>query len=100
MNGDGYVPPSDEREAALGRFSRGCWSPRCAWPMGIAMISDALADWAHKLVDPEFFPPGMPRNNGYVESFYSRKRDEFLNMNPTDSQSDRIGSRGQVSRIE
>ena len=29
----------------------------------------------------QLFPPGEPWKNGYVESFYSRRRDEFLNIN-------------------
>ena len=27
-----------------------------------------------------FIPPGEPWKNGYVESFHSRQRDEFLNI--------------------
>jgi len=48
---------------------------------GPEMISNALADWAHDVVDLVFIPPGEPWNNGYVESFHSRQRDEFLNIN-------------------
>ena len=41
----------------------------------------ALTTWAEGIVDIAFIPPGEPWRNGYVDSFHSRERDEFLNIN-------------------
>lgn len=48
---------------------------------GPEMICNALAAWADQVVGLVFIPPGEPWKNGYVESFHSRQRDEFLNIN-------------------
>lgn len=40
-----------------------------------------MADWADAQVGLHFIPPGEPWPNGYVESFNSRIRDEWLNIN-------------------
>ena len=40
----------------------------------------AVAEWAHDVVGLASLPPGEPWKNGYVESFHSRQRDEFLNI--------------------
>ena len=45
------------------------------------MASNAIADWANDVVGLGFIPPGEPWKNCYVESFHSRQRDEFLNIN-------------------
>ena len=44
-------------------------------------VSDTLAGWAHSRAGLLFIPPGTPWNNGYVESFNARLRDECLNIN-------------------
>ena len=48
---------------------------------GPELTCRALAKWAEGIVDLAFIPPGEPWKNGYVESFHSRQRDEFLNIN-------------------
>ncbi|TDS82077.1 transposase InsO family protein [Nesterenkonia aurantiaca] len=48
---------------------------------GPEFISDAMADWASTRTGLFYIPPGTPWNNGYVESFNSRLRDECLNIN-------------------
>jgi putative transposase len=48
---------------------------------GPELTCRALAQWAAGVVDLAFIPPGEPWKNGYVESFHSRQRDEFLNIN-------------------
>jgi transposase InsO family protein len=48
---------------------------------GPELVSDALARWADGHTGLLFIPPGTPWNNGYVESFNSRLRDECLNIN-------------------
>ncbi len=48
---------------------------------GPEFVSAALSDWAAGHAGLVFIPPGTPWNNGYVESFNSRLRDECLNIN-------------------
>ena len=48
---------------------------------GPEFISDAMAGWAGTRTGLSYIPPGSPWNNGYVESFNSRLRDECLNIN-------------------
>ena len=44
-------------------------------------ISVTLANWAEENnVELEFFKPGKPTQNSYVERFNRRYRDEILNM--------------------
>jgi transposase InsO family protein len=47
---------------------------------GPEFIAQALREWLHRLsVKPLFIEPGSPWENGYVESFNSKMRDELLN---------------------
>lgn len=47
---------------------------------GSEFIANALRDWLDRLsVKPLFIEPGSPWENGYVESFNSKMRDELLN---------------------
>ena len=48
---------------------------------GPEFVCDAIADWAKNRIGLAFIPPGTPWNNGYVESFHARQRDECLNIN-------------------
>lgn len=48
---------------------------------GPELTCQAIAQWAGVIVGLVFIPPGEPWYNGYVESFHSRQRDEFLNIN-------------------
>lgn len=47
---------------------------------GPEFIAQALREWLNRLsVKPLFIEPGSPWENGYVESFNSKMRDELLN---------------------
>jgi transposase InsO family protein len=47
---------------------------------GPEFVSEAVQKWLRKTgVDTLYIAPGSPWENGYVESFNSRLRDEFLN---------------------
>ncbi len=47
---------------------------------GPEFVSEAVQKWLRKAgVDTLYIAPGSPWENGYVESFNSRLRDEFLN---------------------
>ena len=47
---------------------------------GSEFIAQALREWLNKLsVKPLFIEPGSPWENGYVESFNGKMRDELLN---------------------
>jgi len=47
---------------------------------GPEFIADKLRDWFTTLdVEPLFIEPGSPWENGYIESFNGRMRDQFLN---------------------
>lgn len=47
---------------------------------GSEFIAEELRDWLNKLdVKPLYIEPGSPWENGFVESFHSRFRDELLN---------------------
>jgi transposase InsO family protein len=47
---------------------------------GPEFIANALRDWLNQLsVKPLFIEPGSPWENGYVESFNGKMRDELLN---------------------
>jgi putative transposase len=48
---------------------------------GPELACAAMADWAGERTGLAFIPPGQPWRNGYVESFNSRIRDEYLNIN-------------------
>ena len=48
---------------------------------GTEFTSRALEDWAwHRGVKLDFIHPGKPMENGYIESFNGRLRDECLNV--------------------
>jgi putative transposase len=47
---------------------------------GPEFIANALREWLNRLsVKPPFIEPGSPWENGYVESFNGKMRDELLN---------------------
>ncbi len=47
---------------------------------GSEFTATAVMAWLHdQQVGPAFIPPGQPWQNGYIESFHSRFRDECLN---------------------
>lgn len=47
---------------------------------GPEFIADALREWLNKLsVKLLFIEPGSPWENGYIESFNGKMRDELLN---------------------
>lgn len=49
---------------------------------GPEFIAGQVKDWMHSLgVETLYIAPGAPWQNGYAESFNSRLRDEFLEMN-------------------
>ncbi|WP_155827027.1 IS3 family transposase [Jongsikchunia kroppenstedtii] len=48
---------------------------------GPEFISDALRDFCSGTVGISYIPPGTPWNNGFIESFNNRLRDECLNRN-------------------
>lgn len=47
---------------------------------GPEMTCRAIAEWVHDAVALVFIPPAEPWKNGYVESFHSHQRDEYLNI--------------------
>lgn len=58
------------------------------WPQAITVdngtefTSEALDEWAYKRgVKLDYTRPGKPTDNGLIESFNGRLRDEFLNVN-------------------
>jgi putative transposase len=58
------------------------------WPKAITMdngtefTSKALDEWAYRRgVKLDYTRPGKPTDNGLIESFNGRLRDEFLNVN-------------------
>ncbi|MGX6511639.1 integrase core domain-containing protein [Rhodococcus sp. SJ-2] len=48
---------------------------------GPEFISEALRGFCKDLVGISYIPPGAPWNNGFIESFNNRLRDECLNRN-------------------
>lgn len=48
---------------------------------GPELISDTLRSFCEDRIGIRYIPPGEPWNNGYIESFNNRVRDECLNMN-------------------
>jgi len=49
---------------------------------GTEFTSKALDDWAYRRgVKLDYTRPGKPTDNGLIESFNGRLRDEFLNVN-------------------
>ena len=51
---------------------------------GPELISNADAEWTSEK-ERVFIPPGQPLQNGFVESFSGKLRDECLNVNHFDS---------------
>jgi putative transposase len=59
------------------------------WPKAITVdngteftSNKALDDWVHRRgVELDYTRPGKPTDNGLIESFNGRLRDEFLNVN-------------------
>jgi putative transposase len=48
---------------------------------GTEFTSKALEEWAYQRgVTPDFTQPGRPTQNGHIESFNGRLRDECLNV--------------------
>ncbi len=49
---------------------------------GTEFTSKALDDWAYRRgIKPDYTRTGKPTDNGLIESFNGRLRDEFLNVN-------------------
>ncbi len=56
---------------------------------GTEFMSRALEDWAYRRgVQLDFTRPGKPTDNGHIESFNGRLRDECLNVQQFDSVAD------------
>lgn len=53
----------------------------CAWTTAREFISEALQAFCAGSVGISYIPPGTPWNNGFIESFNNRLRDECLNRN-------------------
>ena len=63
---------------------------------GTEFTSKALEDWAYQRgVKLDFTHPGKPTDNGHIESFNGRLRDECLNVNQFTSLDD---AREQIER--
>ena len=63
---------------------------------GTEFTSKALEEWAYQRgVKLDFTHPGKPTENGHIESFYGRLRDECLNVNQFVSLDD---AREQIER--
>ncbi len=53
---------------------------------GPEFIANAIQGWlAHLKIETLYIEPGSPWENGYAESFHSRLRDEFLEMEEFES---------------
>lgn len=74
---------SGEKVAScLDRTARICGYPRSIRvDNGTEFYSKAMDQWAYRHgVQLEFIRPGKPMENGYIESFHGRLRDECLNV--------------------
>lgn len=61
-------------------FERGCLPSVLKFDNGPEFTSHAMLAWASKRnIELHFIDPGKPMQNGSVESFNARVRDEFLN---------------------
>jgi putative transposase len=69
--------------AALERITRLTGAPASITvDHGTEFTSKALEEWAYlRGVKLDFIHPGKPTENGHIESFNGRLRDEFLNVN-------------------
>lgn len=67
----------------LAEIGRGhCLPERIQCDNGPEITSKALDKWAYEnSVALDFSRPGKPTDNGYIESFNGRFRDECLNLN-------------------
>ncbi|MGB3319525.1 MAG: transposase, partial [Sphingopyxis granuli] len=71
--GGRYAPLSPSRHRGP---SKGCF-PMC---YGTELTSNAVLAWCGEVgVEWHYIAPGKPMQNGYVESFNGRMRDELLN---------------------
>jgi putative transposase len=67
---------------------------------GTEFTSRALEDWAYaRGVALDFTRPGKPTDNGHIESFNGRLRDEFLNVHQFASLAD-VRARLEAWRID
>ncbi len=48
---------------------------------GSELVSETLREYCQDWIGIHYIPPGEPWNNGYIESFNNRVRDECLNLN-------------------
>ncbi|MDJ0401799.1 IS3 family transposase [Rhodococcus rhodochrous] len=79
-----------DRSITAGRLIEGLEKAFAMWggpPLVLRMdngpefISEALRDFCAGSVGVSYIPPGTPWNNGFIESFNNRLRDECLNRN-------------------
>ena len=67
---------------------------------GTEFTSRALEDWAYaRGVALDFTRPGKPTDNGHIESFNGRLRDEFLNIHQFASLAD-VRARLEAWRVD
>ena len=72
-------------KVAVAHWTRRCGNvarrSRSPWTTGLRFTSKALDHWAYKNgVHLDFIRPGKPVENGYIESFNGKLRDECLNV--------------------
>jgi transposase InsO family protein len=74
------TPQATASDRESRRPSRTSWSR--SRNLGTEFTSKALEEWAcHRGVKLNFTHPGKPTENGHIESFNGRLRDEHLNVN-------------------
>ena len=81
------VPTRYQSQPANRNQSRTKSSPlQCCLYYGGEFAGQAMDAWAHQAgVKLDFIRPGRPVQNGYIESFNGRLRDECLNARSTAS---------------
>jgi putative transposase len=68
------------------RFKVKCLPLRILQVYGPEFIADTLQDWCQEVgIDASYVDPGSPWQNGRIESFSSRLRDELLSREVFDS---------------